>query len=188
MPRATQPPQRIPGSGGRKIGDPRISGESLQPQTASFRARLLAACGVRSKSRLATKGGRCTAAIWMSFSGIGEIYQSDVSRGVRERRKLRPRPHRLDEFPAGYSSAGCSPTLPASASPAESHSALQLSFRSTFIHRTVSSALTACLSPGGHRTLFRYLDEQAFRYNNRKDESGEPLEDADRFDLAVRQI
>lgn len=36
--------------------------------------------------------------------------------------------------------------------------------------------------------LFRYLDEQAFRYNNRKDESGEPLKDADRFDLAVRQI
>lgn len=26
--------------------------------------------------------------------------------------------HRLDEFPAGYSSAGCSPALPASASPA----------------------------------------------------------------------
>ena len=31
--------------------------------------------------------------------------------------------------------------------------------------------------------LFRYLDEQAFRYNNRKD-----LSDGDRFDLAVRQI
>ncbi len=36
--------------------------------------------------------------------------------------------------------------------------------------------------------LFRYLDEQAFRYNNRKDETGQPLNDADRFDLAVRQI
>jgi len=31
--------------------------------------------------------------------------------------------------------------------------------------------------------LFRYLDEQMFRFNNRKD-----LDDADRFDLAVRQI
>jgi transposase-like protein len=31
--------------------------------------------------------------------------------------------------------------------------------------------------------LFRYLDEQAFRYNNRKD-----MTDADRFDLAGRQI
>jgi hypothetical protein len=31
--------------------------------------------------------------------------------------------------------------------------------------------------------LFRYLDEQMFRYNNRKD-----LDDAGRFDLAVSQI
>src|SRR5437773_7127467 len=31
--------------------------------------------------------------------------------------------------------------------------------------------------------LFRYLDEQMFRYNNRND-----LDDAGRFDLAVRQI
>jgi transposase-like protein len=31
--------------------------------------------------------------------------------------------------------------------------------------------------------LFRYVDEQAFRYNNRKD-----MNDADRFDLAVSQI
>jgi transposase-like protein len=31
--------------------------------------------------------------------------------------------------------------------------------------------------------LFRYVDEQAFRYNNRKD-----MNDSDRFELAVRQI
>jgi hypothetical protein len=31
---------------------------------------------------------------------------------------LRPRPHRLDEFAASYSSTGCSPAEPASASPA----------------------------------------------------------------------
>jgi transposase-like protein len=36
--------------------------------------------------------------------------------------------------------------------------------------------------------LFRYLDEQAYRYNNRKDENGEPLNDGMRFDMAVRQI
>lgn len=30
--------------------------------------------------------------------------------------------------------------------------------------------------------LFRYLDEQAFRYNNRK------MNDGDRFDIVVRQI
>ena len=31
--------------------------------------------------------------------------------------------------------------------------------------------------------LFRYVDEQAFRFNNRKE-----MIDSDRFDLAVRQI
>jgi len=36
--------------------------------------------------------------------------------------------------------------------------------------------------------LFRYLDEQMFRYNNRNDETGKPLNDGQRFDLAVRQI
>lgn len=36
--------------------------------------------------------------------------------------------------------------------------------------------------------LFRYLDEQAYRYNNRKDESGELLRDFDRFKLAMSQI
>jgi len=36
--------------------------------------------------------------------------------------------------------------------------------------------------------LFRYLDEQSFRYNNRKGENGEPLKDFDRFKLAMTQI
>ena len=36
--------------------------------------------------------------------------------------------------------------------------------------------------------LFRYLDEQAYRYNNRKDENGEKLNDFDRFKLAVSQV
>lgn len=35
--------------------------------------------------------------------------------------------------------------------------------------------------------LFRYLDEQAFRYNNRATEDN-PMNDGDRFDLAIRQI
>ncbi len=79
-------------------------------------------------------------------------YQSDVSRVVRERCTHRPRPHRLDEFPAGYSSAGCSPTWPASASPAINHPALKVSFRSSVFHRTVTSVLTVCLNPGDHRS------------------------------------
>lgn len=36
--------------------------------------------------------------------------------------------------------------------------------------------------------LFRYLDEQAYRYNNRKDDDGNPLNDGQRFDMAVRRI
>jgi transposase-like protein len=36
--------------------------------------------------------------------------------------------------------------------------------------------------------LFRYVDEQAFRYNYRKDAFGNKLTDADRFDIAVSQI
>ena len=36
--------------------------------------------------------------------------------------------------------------------------------------------------------LFRYVDEQSFRFNNRKDEEGELLKDADRFDRLVMQI
>jgi transposase-like protein len=36
--------------------------------------------------------------------------------------------------------------------------------------------------------LFRYLDEQMFRFNNRKNYAGGKLTDADRFSLAVSQI
>jgi transposase-like protein len=36
--------------------------------------------------------------------------------------------------------------------------------------------------------LFRYVDEQAFRFNTRKDADGEVISDAARFSLAVSQI
>ena len=36
--------------------------------------------------------------------------------------------------------------------------------------------------------LFRYVDEQAFRFNNRKDDKGNKLNDADRFQLALSQV
>lgn len=36
--------------------------------------------------------------------------------------------------------------------------------------------------------LFRYVDEQAFRYNTRKDAAGEAMSDAERFSLAVSKI
>jgi hypothetical protein len=36
--------------------------------------------------------------------------------------------------------------------------------------------------------LFRYVDEQAFRFNNRKDDDGNVLKDSERFALALSQI
>jgi hypothetical protein len=36
--------------------------------------------------------------------------------------------------------------------------------------------------------LFRYIDEQAYRYNHRKDDNGARLNDFDRSDMAVRQV
>src|SRR5438270_10593394 len=36
--------------------------------------------------------------------------------------------------------------------------------------------------------LFRYLDEQMFRFNNRKDADGNKLSDSDRFQLALSQL
>jgi len=36
--------------------------------------------------------------------------------------------------------------------------------------------------------LFRYVDEQAFRFNNRKDELGKVMTDSDRFEIAMSQI
>ena len=51
----------------------------------------------------------------MSFKGMGKSIQKDESADP----KTSAPSHLLDEFPAGYSSAGCSPALPASASPAK---------------------------------------------------------------------
>jgi len=64
------------------------------------------------------------------------------------------------------------------------------------VHTNTMENFWSLLKRGLHGTyisvepfhLFRYLDEQAFRYNNRKDVDGEPMTDGDRFDLAVRQI
>src|ERR1019366_9772616 len=62
-----------------------------------------------------------TEPIVMSFLRHGQIYQSDVFFIADWRRscfRLRPRPHRLDEFAASYSLAGWSPPEPTSALPA----------------------------------------------------------------------
>jgi hypothetical protein len=57
----------------------------------------------------------------MSFFRHEEIYRSDVgSKHEREPAETGSPDHRLDESPAGYSLAGCSPAEPASASPTAS--------------------------------------------------------------------
>src|SRR5208337_4883183 len=66
--------------------------------------------------------------------------------------------HRPDESPVGYSLAGCSPALPASASPTVSQSAVKLTNRSIDFHRTANSVLTVCVSRGDKRTVVLVSD------------------------------
>ena len=142
------PPQRIPRSERGPRLDRRISGEGLQPETPSLRARLLAAGGVRGQpGGPKPTGGRCAAAFFMSFLRHREIYPSDGGAAAQDHAPA----HRLDEFPAGYSSAGCAPAEPASASPAGNQYALKSSCRSSILQRTANSVLTVCLTPGDHR-------------------------------------
>ena len=90
----------------------------------------------------------------MSFFRHGEIYRPMESRIVPGRSwHDRPRPHRYDEFPAGYSSAGCAPAEPASASPAEAHLAGFGSSSTIDLQRTVNRLLTPCLTQGDNPTI-----------------------------------
>jgi len=80
----------------------------------------------------------------MSFLRHGEIYHFDEGAISHDRAPA----HRNDEFPAGYSLAGCTPAEPASASPAGRHLAGK-PVRSTIeFQRTAGSVLTVCLSSG----------------------------------------
>ncbi len=87
----------------------------------------------------------------MSFPRHQEIFPSDGGASPAANAPA----HRLDEFPAGYSSAGCSPAVPASASPAGHQYAVMSSCRSTTFHRTVNCVLTVCVTPGGKRNVTR---------------------------------
>jgi hypothetical protein len=61
--------------------------------------------------------------------------------------------HRQDEFPAGYSLAGCAPAVPASASPAGHHYAVQSFCRARIFHLTANCVLTVCVNRPDKRTL-----------------------------------
>ena len=80
----------------------------------------------------------------MSFSRHGEIYRPMVKPG--QPTVDHPSLHRYDEFPAGYSLAGCAPAEPASASPAETQLATEEMSRTTGKQRMAESVLTGCLS------------------------------------------
>jgi hypothetical protein len=80
----------------------------------------------------------------MSFFRHGEIYHFDEGAIPADHALA----HRNDEFPDGYSLAGCAPAEPAAASPSGAHLARK-GFRGTMqFQRTVRSALTVCLTPG----------------------------------------
>ena len=84
----------------------------------------------------------------MSFLRHGEIYHFDEGAIPADHALA----HRNDEFPAGYSLAGCTPAEPASASPAGAHFASKR-LRSTIqFQRTANSVLTVCLTPGDNPT------------------------------------
>jgi len=93
--------------------------------------------------------GRCAARFLMSFLRHQEIYPFDEGAILQDHAL----PHRTDEFPAGYSLAGCAPAEPASASPAACHLAAPAPRCTIEFQRTAGSVLTACLSPGDHPTL-----------------------------------
>jgi transposase InsO family protein len=101
------------------------------------RCRLHSALGYRPPEEFEqavaiNQAGGCGAAS-MSFSRHGEIYRWDKSNGLKQGEPDRSSSpaHPIDESPAGYSLAGCSPAEPDSASPAKA-----------MVHQTISGGIT----------------------------------------------
>ncbi len=88
----------------------------------------------------------------MSFLRHEEIYRSDVAKrlGGNDLCGL-PALIGCDEFPAGYSLAGCSPAEPASASPVANDSLQWQAPRKNF-SANGNSPLISCLTIGVHFT------------------------------------
>jgi hypothetical protein len=83
----------------------------------------------------------------VSFSRHKQIYNPMSSMPGRPGSD-RPRPHRYDEFPAGYSSARCARALPACASPGGAHREAGRGGSTIEMQRTVPGVLTTCLTQG----------------------------------------
>ena len=88
------------------------------------RARLHSALGCKPPAEFEQTANPATTSLaaTMSFFRHEEIYGSDVRSKIEGEPAETGSPgQRLDESPAGDSSAGCSPAEPTSASPAEDH-------------------------------------------------------------------
>jgi hypothetical protein len=88
------------------------------------RVRLHSALGYKPPEEFEQSSNAATRLLGasMSFFRHQEIYRSDAgSTTERELAEAGCPDHRLDESPAGYSLASCSPAELASASPAEDH-------------------------------------------------------------------
>jgi len=105
--------------------------DHLRVNLASFidqyynRRRLHSALGYRSPEEFEQSAGSATTSsgATLSFFRHEEIYRPDGDQGLtRSGPKTAPRTIGVDESPAGYSSASCSPAELASASPAEADS------------------------------------------------------------------
>jgi putative transposase len=85
------------------------------------RDRLRSALGYCSPAKFEQQLGEAPAsgaAATLSFSGHAAIYPCHGEQSQKSISQVHPPTHGLDELPAGYSSAGCSPAGPAYASPA----------------------------------------------------------------------
>jgi putative transposase len=104
--------------------------DHLRENVASFidcyynRVRLHSALGYRPPEEFEHAASPATVSqgASMSFFRHREVYQSDAASKAKGKPvETGPPDHRFDESPTGYSSAGCSPAEPASASPDADH-------------------------------------------------------------------
>ena len=112
----------------------------------------------------------------MSFLRHGEIFPSDGGASPAANAPAHRVVHRVDEFPAGYSSAGWSPPEPASASPAVYEYAVIPSCRSRSFHRTVNCVLPVCVSRGGKRKKTQMRKTWITEWQQRYEEAGDDIE------------